>query len=307
VLLYQNSHNITYNTPTWAKHHNEFSKFIIYNIQAPNLFLEIGGQSGILAKEILSRWSVPYTIIDLCETPPTIEGIAYINTNCETYTYPPNAVVILSHVFEHLYNPIEFIKRLSESKVKTVFVSIPNMDVWLSTNVLSFIHVEHTFYCDSFYIIDAFNRHGYVCTKQQDFLNHSVWYQFDIDETKIYTPPTKYPNTIERFKSYLSLRDSKLNLLEVSGPTFIFPAGHYGQLIYNTIKGDKTQIISFLDNDSSKFNLRVYGTECKALYPKALNNYKDLDITVIVCASVYREEIKTQLKLINPDIHCIDV
>lgn len=307
TLLYRETHNITYNTPTWAKHHREFSKFIISDIQSPELFIEIGGQSGVLAKEILSSFSTPYTILDLCENPPVIEGISYVNTNCETYSYPSNSIVILSHVFEHLYNPIEFIKRLSMSKIKTVFISIPNMDVWLSTNVLSFIHVEHTFYCDSFYIVDAFSRHGYTCTKQQNFLNHSVFYRFDIDDTKVYVQPPVYPNTIERFKSYLLERDTKVSSIEVHDTTFIFPAGHYGQLIYNTIKGDKTKIISFLDNDPSKVGLRVYGTECTTQIPSVLNKFIDSPVSVIVCASVYREEIKAQLYSINPNITIIDV
>jgi hypothetical protein len=307
TLLYKGAHNITYNTPTWKKHHTEFSKFIISDIKSPELFIEIGGQSGVLAKEILSYFSVPYTILDLCENPPSIEGISYVNTNCEGYSYPSNSIVILSHVFEHLYNPIEFIKRLSISKIKTVFISIPNMDVWLSTNVLSFIHVEHTFYCDSFYIIDAFSQHGYTCTKQQNFLNHSVLYRFDIDESKVYIPPVVYPNTIERFKSYLLERDAKIKSIEVHDNTFIFPAGHYGQLIYNTFKGDKNKIISFLDNDPSKVGLRVYGTECKTQLPTVLNNFTNLPVSVIVCASVYREEIKAQLYSINPNIKIIDI
>lgn len=305
-LLYKNSHNITYNTPTWSKHHKGFAKFILTNLETPELLIEIGGQNGVLAEHILSKISVPYTIVDLCDEPPALDNVSFINANCETYDYPLNATVVLSHVFEHLYNPLQFIERLSKSNVKSVFISIPNMEQWLSNKVLSFLHVEHTYYCDSFYICDMFSRYGYKCTKQENFLNHSVWYQFDMIGCE-YIAPIGYPKIIEKFKLYISARDINLDKLFNTNPTFIFPAGHYGQLVYHSIKGDKRNIISFLDNDPSKFGKRVYGTPCETYSPSVLKGLNGLNITIILCASVYSDEIKRQLETLNKSLTIIEV
>ena len=45
------------------------------------------------------------------ENYPNIENIEYISGNCETYNYTGINTIIMSHVFEHLYNPKEFIKK----------------------------------------------------------------------------------------------------------------------------------------------------------------------------------------------------
>ena len=154
VILYKDSHNNTANTPTWKEHHRQFADFILQNIDSKYPVIEIGGADGSLAKHLLSSHkTLQITSLDLCSTHADISGVIYKTGNCETWNYTPDSVVILSHVFEHLYRPAEFVKQIANSGVRSVYLSIPDMNGWLKNDVLSFLHREHTFYCDSEYIL----------------------------------------------------------------------------------------------------------------------------------------------------------
>lgn len=121
-LLYKESHNNTYSTPTWALHHKEFSDFILSNALSDD-FLEIGGSPGVLAKLIKAKKPrCKYAILDLCDSDPNIENLTYIQANCEDYTYVNRPTLLLSHVFEHLYNPLFFLQNISKGNIPEVFI-----------------------------------------------------------------------------------------------------------------------------------------------------------------------------------------
>lgn len=307
VFLYKNSHNITFNTPTWSDHHNKFAEFIQANTSPTDTLFEIGGHSGVLAKKLLESTTPKYYILDICDTSPDISGIEFISGNCETYTYNPNDTIIMSHVFEHLYNPRLFLENLSATGVNSIFISNPNMENWLESGVPSFLHVEHTYYCDSTFINYLMNQYGYVCNKEISFKNHSVFYHFKRGEITV--PISIQDRTsvlINTFKSYYNKRDTFFKYLQIDVPFFIFPAGHYGQLAYRSLTSSIHNFICFLDNDPSKINTRVYGTKGDTNNPNMLKDYGANPVTILLIASVYSDEIKRQLLSINNNINFIE-
>ena len=60
-LLYKDVHSLTYSSSIWSRHHALFSDFILNNTSSTK-FMEIGGYSGVLAREILSKkkFCIPY-------------------------------------------------------------------------------------------------------------------------------------------------------------------------------------------------------------------------------------------------------
>jgi hypothetical protein len=308
IVLYANSHNMTFNTPTWSAHHTQFAEFISNEVSAKLEYFEIGGHSGILAKKMIEKGVQRYSILDICNNPPDISGVEFINANCETFTYKPNTAVILSHVFEHLYNPRAFLQKLSSAGVESILLSNPNMEMWLNTNVPSFLHIEHTYYCDSTFLCYLMNEYGYECVNEKIFKSHSVFYHFRLQKEKMNSIDitTRAPVLLDTFKLYYERRDTFFKSLSLTSPFFIFPAGHYGQLTYLNIKPYLHNFICFLDNDPSKVDTRVYGTTGMTQNPACLKDYIEKPVTVILLASVYSAEIKEQLTAIHPRITFIE-
>lgn len=306
-VLYAETHNNTAATPTWKEHHRQFAEFILTKSNG-NSFFEVGGAEGVLASHLCTaRPNAEYTCLDLCKPALPLKGVTHIAGNCETYLYNDrSANIIASHVFEHLYQPEEFVKRLESARVNSIFLSIPNMKAWLDTNVLSFLHREHTFYCNRYYLESVFNRHGYTLQSYTPFKGHSEFFHFTFDGKNNVVAPTNPGGLVQKFRTYLARREERLQRIQVSGPTYIFPAGHYGQLVYMSIAQKGCEILGFLDNDPSKIGHRMYGTPHFVESPIILCTRTE-PCTVLLVASVYAAEIREQLQKLCPNIDIVDL
>ena len=304
-LLYQNNHNNTAETPTWKKHHQDFSTFVIESFKG-NEIVEIGGSSGTLAKNIIqSKPDISYILIDLCDLDIDIPGVKFIQANCEDYVYNSNSSVVMSHIFEHLYNPYDFVKKLKNNNVKSVIISVPDMNAWLDKKYLSFLHVEHTFYCDKETIIRIFSQCGYMCNEIKYFDNHSIFMSFLLNNN-LESQVLEKSIVSLKLKSYFELRENILKNIVLTKKTFIVPAGHFGQLIYYFLK-DKENIIGFLDNDTSKCGKRVYGTIHNVYHMTDIIKYNDTDVDILIHAGPYTNEIKKQLLTYHSKLQFIEI
>ena len=305
-LLYQTNHNNTYDTPTWRKHHQNFSRFVL-DSPTGNEIVEVGGSSGTLATKIIeSRPDIAYTLIDLCDLVIDISGVTFVQANCEDYLYKSGSTVVMSHIFEHLYKPYDFVKQLQNNNVSSVIISVPDMDAWLDKKYLSFLHVEHTYYCDKETIIHIFSRCGYSCKEIKYFHNHSIFMRFVIDNSESDSQVLEMTNVSSKLKNYFELRENILKNIVLTQNTFIVPAGHFGQLIYYFLK-DKEKIIGFLDNDTTKCGKRVYGTT-HITYPMSdIIKYIDTTVDILIHAGPYTHEIKKQLLTYHSNLRFIDI
>ena len=304
-ILYQGYHNETSNTPTWKQHHDLFSSFFLSRFEGKRV-LELGGYTGVLAKKILDKISCEYTILDIVKKNPNHTGIQYISENCEEFTYHDEKTVIMSHIFEHIYNPIEFIKRLSDHGVQDIYISLPNMSALLERRNICILQVEHTFYIDEHDIKSMFSKEGFVCSSQEYFKNHSIFFHFQKHSQCLpYTHVNK--ERLYQQKEICTQIDSVLSSIEVKQPCFIAPAGHYGQKIYYYLQRYSENIIGFLDNDPCKIGNRVYGTPKLVFNPSELTKYVDQLITIVLFAGPYKDEIKKQYTQIHPNIEFIDL
>lgn len=304
-ILYQGYHNETSKTPTWKQHHELFSSFFLTRFEGKQI-LELGGYTGVLAKKILNKIPSDYTILDIVKKNPNHTGIKYISENCETFDYRDEKTVIMSHIFEHIYNPIEFIKRLSDGGVQDIYISLPNMNALLERRNICILQVEHTFYIDEHDIKSMFSKEGFVCLSQEYFKNHSIFFHFQKNSQCV---PYTYMNKERLYqqKEICTQIDSILSSIELKQPCFIAPAGHYGQKIYYYLQRNSNYIIGFLDNDPCKIGNRVYGTPKRVFSPSELSKYSDQKITIILFAGPYKDEIKKQYTQIHPNIQFIDL
>ena len=299
----------------WSKHNELFIKFIQENIITNNVnIVEIGGGSGKLAKEIINNIKNinSYKILEISSeyNNKIIENIHYISGNCEIFDFNSVNVdtIILSHVFEHLYEPKKFIKNISNKNINEIFISIPDMENLTKNGDINNLHIQHTFYIDTNFIIRLFKEYNYILKNIFNFEKNSVFYQFvkNNNVDNVIKNIDNYENknlleVISRF--YLNIKE-KIKNININKPFFICPSGFYGKIIYYYLEDNiKENLIGFLDSDQNKINKRLSGTKCLIFSKEYIKNIDN--ITILVIAEKYKNEIVSELLSYNNNIEFI--
>ena len=112
-VLYPAAHGAGCVGRSWESHHSELAKFI--SKFRPKSVLEIGGAHGILANNYQKIEDIDWTILEPNPTP--VEGCkAKIIKGFfdEEFDYSETIdAVVHSHVFEHIYDPSQFMEHLA--------------------------------------------------------------------------------------------------------------------------------------------------------------------------------------------------
>jgi hypothetical protein len=281
TILYSDIYmNATF-SPSWNEHHIAFSNFILTNTHE-TIFLEVGANKGDLYKIMIKEKPIEFVTLDMYKHKDLPSEIKFIEGNCETFDFKGFNTIILSHVFEHLYSPLSFIKNIRNAGVSNVFISIPDFDLLIKDMSLLTINSQHTFYCGFDYIIYMFSLYNYKCETSFIWSGNckSSMFKFVLD---IDTLPNEIPSTdIQLYKNIYLEKVNKIHNMEIPINSYIMPSGIYGQLYYYLIK-DKHHIIGFLDNNSQRHGNNLYGTD-KIVYSPSTIDYNI--VTVIICDSV---------------------
>jgi len=295
-LLYESNHNNTYNTPTWKEHHEQFSRFILKS--GVKNILEIGG-NGILFR-LMNTPHIQYSCLDIYDPIEKIDGIHYFQGNCEEYEYTKGGHIVMSHVFEHLYNPRKFIEKIDTCEIESVHISIPNMKRMIELNNPTIMNNEHTYYVDAVSIEWLFSHYNYELCEVYEFKKHSLFFSF---RRNIHVHKQTLQNRPEIANALcFHLQNIRFESLHIKPNSFIVPAGMFGQLLYYYKQPD---ILGFIDNDTTKQKHRVYGTPHYVYDFNILLNY-DV-VTVYLLAGPYTSELKEQIHSINANVEVIEL
>jgi hypothetical protein len=292
----------------WEKHHQAFALFL--SKKTPLSVLEIGGAHGILAKEYQQFGKTQWTILE--PNPSPVEGckarfIKGFFDDRFTFTEPFDTVVH-SHVFEHIYEPNEFMRHLSGfiDSGKHLIFSLPNMQIMLERKYTNCINFEHTVFLTEPYVEYLLAKHGFRLLKKEYFLDdHSIFYATVRDSTvkPVALPDGLYEKNKQLYLEYVTyhkelIKDINSRIANTNQPIYLFGAHVFAQFLI-AIGLDTTNIVSLLDNDLKKQGKRLYGTNLNVQSPKVLRDVKNL--IVILKAGVYNQEIKNGILLnINP-------
>jgi hypothetical protein len=299
VVLYANSHNNTGETPTWKEHHKEFKRFVMNTL--PQSILEIGG-TGILYSLIRNENpDIFYASLDICTPTVQLDGITYIQGNCENFDFKRHSTVVMSHVFEHLYNPRKFIENLEKAGVENVILSFPNMNAMLEEKNPNVLHNEHTYFIDKLFTEWIFANYGYKLASYYEFKTHSLFFHFEKTSQEMKVSLYNRPEIPSTMKAIYEEEKHRLESLVVKENSFFAPAGLYGQLFHYFTKA---HIIGFLDNDTSKQGRRVYGTPYYVFPFEVISMNKRT--TVYVWGGPYKKELMKQLSS-YPSVEIIEI
>ena len=283
----------------WMTHHQAFAEFL--SKFQPKSILELGGAHGILSMKYKTFGIVPWTILE--PNPAPVEGCTahFIKGffNDQFSTNENFQTVVHSHVFEHIYEPDQFVGHLADfiSEGDQLIFSLPNIRVMLERKYTNGLNFEHTVFLTEPYIEYLLAKHGFRLLEKNYFLaDHSIFYA-TIRDTSIEPmelPHGLYEKNKQLYLDYVQYHESlivELNaVIERSiRPVYLFGAHVFSQYLIEF--GLETgKIAGLLDNDPNKHGKRLYGTSLFVQSPKILRGVREP--LVILKAGVYNTEIK---------------
>jgi hypothetical protein len=280
-------------------HHQAFAEFL--SKFQPQSILELGGAHGILSMEYKAFDIVPWTILE--PNPAPIEGCDahFIKGffNNQFSTTENFQTVVHSHVFEHIYEPDQFMGHLADfvSEGNNLVFSLPNIQVMLERKYTNGLNFEHTVFLTEPYIEYLLAKHGFRLLAKKYFMDdHSIFYA-TVRDTSIEPaelPLGLYEKNRQLYLDYVQYHKSlivELNAVvnSTEQPVYLFGAHVFSQyLIEFGLETDK--IVCLLDNDPGKQGKRLYGSNLVVQSPKILKGVRRP--LVILKAGVYNTEIK---------------
>ena len=248
----------------------KFSSVIINNKNITNI-VELGGGKGILADIILNSLpDMSYYIVDPCYIGDKTNKIIISDVveNIDISSFSNVNTLIMSHLFEHLYNPFDTLESLLSNNIKYVYICHPDFDSYMksSSMTMNILYIEHTFVVDNESIVQFFAKHGYEKTHEILHENYCVIWEFT--RTDNCTQLSQIHNCLCKnyIPLYLGVIQSKVFLVNyiLNNPyysnykKYIWPCSiHSIMLFYYGLNYDLLD--GMLDNSVNKIGTIVYG------------------------------------------------
>jgi SAM-dependent methyltransferase len=307
-ILYKEPHNPAIGK-VWEKHNEQFSNLITEYKYTK--ILEIGGANLKMANLINKKADIfSYDIIDFSSneysTNKIDDKIRLIKSSVENYALQNKVEsIIMSHTFEHIYEPVIILNKLSNCLENDgrIFISVPNIKNQLADGFLNALNFEHTFFIDHEYINLIANNAGFCIEKIIEFSSYNSFYVLKkiIDKNKN-LKHTKIKNAKNIFLSFVDKLNKDVKQIREktkNNKIYVFGAHIFSQFLIN-FGLDEEKIICLLDNDPCKIDKYLFGTNLVVKNPIIL---KDIEKPyVLLRAAQYKDEIEHQLNCINKNI-----
>ena len=307
-ILYMEQH-VDATGDTWKKYNENFSDYVVKNKVGD--ILEIGGGSGKIAKLILEKdIKTHLTVVEpnpIFKESKNLKIIrSFFSKNLKNQCSGVETV-IFSQLFEHVYQPKEFLHEIHEflSKDGKLIFAYPNLEYWFSNFFTNAINFEHTMLLTDFYVDYLLESTGFQIEEKLEYENHSHFYVVKKSEEKTFPKlKNRYTHYKKLFQNYIDYHEtlvSNLNnkIKELNGPIFLF-GGHIFSQYLLEFGLDRSKIESILDNSPLKKDKRLYGTSLIVKSPMILKGFENP--VVILKAGIYNSEIKKDiLENINPN------
>ena len=312
-IVYQASHGSGSTGSLLMKHHTAFAAFI--RQFHPQSVLEVGGGHGILPTLYAKQGSAcDWTVVE--PNPQPVEDCPakfirgfFDERLCRTLSHA-NAIV-LSHVLEHIYEPDDMLKVMSNvlNEGDLLLFSVPDMQRWLERKFTNCLNFEHTIFLTENFIDFMLRKNGFTLEKKEYFANgHSIFYaarKTHPSAEDMPSLPRQYDFCKTLFVEFITFHKAlvaQLNsaMRQADAPVFLFGAHIFSLYLINFgLETEKIQGI--LDNDPHKQGKRLYGTDLRVSSPRILKDIPQAN--VILRAGSYNEEIKRDiLENINPAV-----
>jgi hypothetical protein len=267
---------------------------------------EIGSSYGMLSDLILKNFNdiEKYYIIE-----PSFHGIQQnkqiiINDffeNVNNDIYNDSNTLIISHVFEHFYNPIEILKKIeNNSNIKNILLVWPDLECYKDNNTYHILNTEHTFYIDNNLVEILFNNHSFKLIEKKYYEKHSVIFLFtrnnNLEKLKLeninYSIDNYYNFLLNKKENIIEfIKKNKLNNKKIC----IWPASVHTQFLLMCLKLNINEIDFILDNSINKIGKYLYGykLECKSFE----NNCNNNENAIILNGGCFNKEVINNINI----------
>jgi SAM-dependent methyltransferase len=310
-ILYMEQH-VDATGPTWDRFNNAFADYVVKNRKGN--ILEIGGGSGKLAKLVLSKNNdIKYTVIEpnpLFEEKDNLKVLKGFFSKEFKNLFDENNTVMFSQVFEHSYDPKEFLDEINEFLPigGTLVFAYPNLEHWFKNKFTNTINFEHTMLLTDYYVDYFLKITGFEIIEKIEYEKHSHFYTVKKIQNKenikypiLYSKQDHYKKLFTEYIDYYKNLVQQINkqIQNTDSEVFLFGGHIFSQYLIGF--GLNTSCITYiLDNSPLKQEKRLYGSHLKVKSPKILSNYDNP--VVILKAGLYNKEIMEDiLTNVNPN------
>jgi hypothetical protein len=255
----------------WVRHNISFINFIVKCVNTSETLIEIGSSSFVLGKHLIEYYT-DYTVFDYSlEQVKMRPDVKYIEGNCENFDFPWDSTIIMSHVFEHLYEPKKFIENCKRNHVKNIIIAVPNME---SSNILH-VTCQHTFMYSENDIEYIFGLHQYKLSDK---------YRFNTKDESFPVLFFNFELTNDIIEVDRCLSNSRhlyiekiLKKIKIPENTIIATAGCFSEILYSLIE-DKENLIAVIDNNKNLHGKKFIDSELLIHSYDFLVNLKNCNI-----------------------------
>lgn len=306
-ILYQLPHN-DWVGKTWEEYYMAFAEYI--KSQWVKNILEIWGGGWKVAKNFTKicddgKWYMvePNPLI---ESDDKIEIIKVFFDENFMLDRDIDAVVH-SQVFEHAYNPVEFVQNISKFlKVgQKHIIAFPDIEWFMRNKYTNAMNFEHTYFLNEnfadFFLINSWFK---ILDKTR-YKWYDLFYTVEkVNKGSSITVKNNYTEYKNIFLDFIAYHLDLVNSLnkkikEYDWEVYLFGAHIFSQyLLWFGLNPDN--IICILDNSDLKNNKRLYGTCFNVQKPDIIKGKSK--VAVILRATIYQEEIRKQLLELNPNV-----
>jgi SAM-dependent methyltransferase len=304
-LIYKNYHNPGTVGEVWKNHHRMLAEFI--QRDKFNSALEIGGASGSLVNNMPKDKDFSWTIVEP-STQANLDDsrLTLINGYFENYEFDSKFdIIVHSHCFEHVYNPMEFLRKVNSLLEfgGIQYISIPNMKYWLEQGFTNTLCFEHTFYVDLQVLTHLLSKSGFEVVDAVEG-EHSIFVKA-VKQDNVAVRNFDFAYVRDLFQTHIVNleKDTALIKEQIGNRRVYLFGGHVFSQFLISLGIDEQQVICILDNDPKKHGKRLYGTNCNIKSPECLRG-EDSPI-IVLRGGAYTKEIKEKILQINPSAKVI--
>jgi 2-polyprenyl-3-methyl-5-hydroxy-6-metoxy-1,4-benzoquinol methylase len=298
--------------PTWKRYYDDFAEYLLR--RHPMAVIEIGGGAGVLARTAVARRSdLPWTIVEPNPTIAPSGGIEVIEGFFSRGLIAGRwfDTVVFSQVMEHVYSPREFIQDIADALApgQQLVFAYPNLALWLERKFTNTLNFEHTMLLTDAHLDALLPEYGLEIVDKTVYLEHSFFYTARKVAGPVPRPPM--PNLYAEYKKlfldFLGYHRSAVTALnaamrESPGDFYLFGAHIFSTFLF-AFGLQQQRIKGILDNSPTKKGRRLYGTPYIVQNPEVLLGRRD--VTVILRAGIYNDEIREGILGINPEVRFI--
>ena len=307
-LLYEEPHQPGIVGETWSKHHKQFSEYVLTH--CGKKIVEIGAGSLTLAKLILSKKNVHYTVVDpQAISEPNIHVVPEFFSTFTEIGSPDT--IVHSHTLEHFYEPCHILRTINRRLPigGRMIVSVPDIQSAISAEHHNALNFEHTYMTSQENLKYMFRSAGFSIADVTRFNTTNLFYVLVKENTgaffsKTTNPTQEYEHNRSIYNSYLESSNLDMSVASeranrLNADVFLFGSHVFSQRLLEFGANKIKNLAGVIDNNPNKQNLRLYGTSLITYGPEIL---ADRPATVLVRSAQYTNEIVNQLQTQYPHV-----